>query len=314
MKKALPILCIALLSAVPARAQIMAQSTRFAAPGESEQKKDQAEPQAQTGANLLSQASVNAGSTSPEVGLQVGDLYMTSRWRLYIRTTLPIKATDKSSAASKPSDHVISALFDEYGGLLNSTVGYYRCLVPWRGEKDKDAHDVSCSDPKQPDHGLFLDSRLGLKFIDLPTVPESVAPTIADVSVTPFYTGVITLRFVAPLYSDPDLATEHLAGGLTMNVSYVLNRVADRTLSDLFKVPGSGLDAPLRTFNHNLTISVGINLGGVTYLSLSGTPWASDGRLAKRFAVSVNVARPTKDTQAVQTPEGATKRKTPSML
>jgi len=315
MKTLMATAAIASLVATSASAQIMTQSTRFAAPGESENKKTDASP---SGVNLLPQATVSAGSTAAEVGLQVGDLYLNSQWRLYIRTNLPLKtdttttnstpatqatggAAVSAGAVTKPSDHVVAALLDEYGGLLNSTVGTYRCLLKWASDTG------NCSDLQMPDHGLFFDGRLGMKFIDLPAAANVTAPTIAGVSVTPFYTGVLTLRLIAPLFDDT--ATTHLVGGLTLNASYVVSRVADSTLSDLFKSPGVNQQAPMDLTNQSIGLSVGINLGGVTYLSMSGTPWASDGRLGKRFVVALNIARPTKDAKPA-----ASGTKAPSML
>ena len=78
---------------------------------------------------------------------------------------------------------------------------------------------------------------------------------------------------------------------------------------DLFKEAEAGGPTPLNTFNHNVTVSVGVNLSGVTYLSFSGTPWASDQRLARRFVVGLNIARPTRQSE---TKNGQTK--TPSLL
>lgn len=139
-----------------------------------------------------------------------------------------------------------------------------------------------------------------MRFLDLPAADGVEGPSIGDTKVTPFYTGVASLKFIAPLFDDPDGADEsdsdHLVGGLTFALSYVVNHVADATLSQFFETPASGQPL-LKKTTHNLSVDVGVQLGGITSLTLSATPWSSDSRLGKRFAVALNLVRPTRAPQ-----------------
>lgn len=117
---------------------------------------------------LLTQADVTVENNASQVGLQAVDLFINKAMRLYLRTTLPIAQsaagsqsapgqTGGSSQVPKLSDAAVSGLLDPYGGVLNLTGGYWRQIAYGH---DSQGHRLETD-------GLFLDTRFGLKLINL---------------------------------------------------------------------------------------------------------------------------------------------------
>jgi hypothetical protein len=245
-------------------------------------------------AEFIPSAGVSAGTVAPEVALQAAEFYFTNRWRLYIRSTLPTTSdegedteeeADDSAApgeaeeaepAAAVDEAVKSALLDPAGGLLNLSTGYFRKLPsPFLFGEANDA-----------EHGLFLDVRGGLRFIELPE--QTLKLKDGTGSFTPFYSGSVGVRLILPVFSDPRLS-EH-AGGVEGHVGYLVNRVADTSASALF-TGIDGADPVLKKTTHSIYASAAISLTKVANIAVSGTVWANT-KFDRRVVVTLNLVKP----------------------
>ena len=227
---------------------------------------------AQSGVALLSQADVTVDSETTEVGLQAMDLFFSKDWRLYVRSTLPIPEGDKDTVASDTDSTLpssaVSALIDPYGGVLNLAAG---ALTKIR---------VSGESQDDPDHGLFVDARFGLKFVNLPGQSER-APSVLNTSVTPFYSAALMLKLIQRVFPKAD--SKDVAGGFEFGIGGVLNVAADESSSKAFA--GNLLDKTTTAVRCDLALS----LTSVAAIGISWTPWSSNDGFGKRFIMGLKL-------------------------
>lgn len=243
-------------------------------------------------ANFIPSAGVSAGTIAPEVTLQAAEFFFTNRWRLYVRSTLPTTGDDEESdaaddaggdgeaddaeAAAAVDESVKSALLDPVGGLLNISTGYFRKLPsPFLFGEANDA-----------EHGLFLDARGGLRFVELPE--ETLKLKEGTGTFTPFYFASVGVRLILPVFTDGSL-TEH-AGGVEGHVGYMINRVADASASRLFSGIDGG-DPVLNKTTHTVYASVAMSLTKLANIAVSGTVWANT-KFDRRVVVTLNLVKP----------------------
>jgi hypothetical protein len=148
--------------------------------------------------------------------------------------------------------------------------------------------DATAANKLQDDHGLFLDVRGGLKFLELP-VPGESNPEIAGSKVNVFYSGIAGLKFITPLYNaepsnDPAVDGAHRTGGLTLGAYYVHNYAADTSQSDVYATL-------LNRKTWAITGVVGWDLPNtsIAALTFSFTPKTSDTRMGKTFVFGVTL-------------------------
>lgn len=310
------------VAASAAQAQIVQSVNKFTTPGEPEQNNVTGAEAAKSdkGITLLSQAGAEAvDSETTQIGLQALDLWMSRKSRFYARLTLPIKekpaveeksedGADTTTEAPKLSDSIIKQLVDPFGGILNLSGGLFTRLgAPGPSAIETDADTLTNNEETkkklQPEHGLFLDVRGGFKFIDLPN-PGARAISIGDSKLNVFYTGIVGLKVIAPLYHSQAAAAVRtdtdLAGGLTLGAYFVANHAADKTQSDVFT-------DLLKRRTTAFTLVVGVNLPTMAALTFSATPWTNDSRMGKTFVFGFNVIRPKSETEEGRATETAKK-------
>src|SRR5262245_48488886 len=172
------------------------------------------------GVGLLSQADIEVDDETTQVGLQAMDLFFNKDWRLYVRSTLPIpqeeaadEAVPGAESTPKLTSSAISSLTDPYGGVLNLSTGTFlqipSFLTPGHGTASPD-----------PDHGLFLDARFGLKLVNLPDQADT-APSLLNTTVSPFYSAVVMFKIIRNVF--PNVDDKEAAGGFEFGVGGVLN-------------------------------------------------------------------------------------------
>lgn len=107
---------------------------------------------------------------------------------------------------------------------------------------------------------------------------------------------MVGVRLVLPLYKDPQLTAQHLAGGFALGLSATGNIAADPDASPLFS---EGTDAGSRLPKRigAVNVSMAISLPGIAYVSLTATPWTSADNFGKRFVLSFNLVRPKSEGQ-----------------
>ena len=245
-------------------------------------------------ADFIPSAGLSAGTIAPEVALQAAEFYFTNRWRLYIRSTIPTTADDEEAPEDDSGDGddaegegeaepaavvdeaVKSALLDPAGGLLNLSTGYFRKLPsPFLFGEANDA-----------EHGLFLDVRGGLRFIELPE--QTLKLKDGTGSFTPFYSASVGVRLILPVFADASLS-EH-AGGIEGHVGYLVNRVGDASASKLFSGI-DGADPVLKKTTHSIYASAAMSLTKVANIAVSGTVWANT-KFDRRVVVTLNLVKP----------------------
>ena len=272
---------------VPAQGREVPTKPRVGIAGEAQSPDDTGD----TGAEFLTQAALSAGSTTPEVALQAIDLFFSRHYRFYLRTTLPVTRSEErtdtaaESGSTQISDSLKSALLDEYGGLLYTAAGTYRKLFTgWRPYAEDE------------NHGVFLDARAGAKFVDVSQPAPDTSDDLSESRVAPFYTGMVGVRLVLPLYRDPQASAHHLAGGFSLGIAATGNIAADPDASPLF-----ASDTPeawrLPRRMGAVNVSMAISLPGLAYVSLTATPWTSADTFGKRFLLSFNLVRPRTEDQ-----------------
>ena len=236
-------------------------------------------------------------------------------------------ASSGSNAARQVSATAKQQLVDPYGGLFNLSGGaFYSLANPFASRKAKGdvkgyqtkasarqmfsllqsieesngnkgtGAEEAASELQDP-HGIFLDVRAGLKFIDLPA-PGDSSPTVGESKVAVFYSGIAGLKVIAPLYDarptgDGAVDSGHETGGLTLGGYFVYNFAADTSQSTAF------VDQ-LNRRTAAVTGVIGWNLPNtsIAALNFSFTPWTSDSRLGKTFVFGVALQSQTgKDTK-----------------
>ena len=236
------------------------------------------------GLALLSQADMLVDDKGAQVGLQALDLFFDKDWRLYVRSTLPIpdagNAGDESgggtgspvtpSAATTLPASAISALVDPYGGVLNLSTGTF-LQIPI-GKPPTEGRD--------PDHGLFVDARFGLKLLNLPDQSED-SPALLNTSVSPFYSGVLMLKIIKDVF--PSAEGKDAAGGFEFGIGGVVNVAADKNASKAFE---NGL---LKETTTALRCDLALSLKSVAAITVSWTPWSSNDAFGKRFVVGLKL-------------------------
>jgi len=218
---------------------------------------------------FLTQAGFEGATGTGHVTLDAATLYFKGgKSRLYVRSTLP---TTPAVAEEKDDDgldgQIKSALNDPYGGLLYLAAGG---MVPLN------------ADPADSSRGLFLDFRAGAKFVQL---PEKLSET--SYRVTPFLVWSGGLRLSEPLSYDADGLEP--AGRLDASVSFVVNRVLDRTVSALFTADDKG-NVALATATRSVNVALGLTIKENIGLVASGTAWSSS-HLDRRFVLGVTLLK-----------------------
>jgi hypothetical protein len=117
--------------------------------------------------------------------------------------------------------------------------------------------------------GLFLDSRFGLKFINLPDQTEDSAK-VGGTSVSPFAAASVALRFAHSVYNESYTKAEGLFEG---SVAVVTNVAADPSLSSAFK------DNLLSRRTWALSLSLAFQVSGNLAVTITGSPRSGNGSL-----------------------------------
>ncbi len=221
-------------------------------------------------------------------------------------------ASGGSTAAAQVSATPKQQLVDPYGGLFNLSGGVFYSLANPFASADVKKHStkvkareirslmtrVPKSAGKQPTekdkemdtlveqvqdpHGVFFDVRTGFKFIDLPA-PGDSSPTVGGTKVAVFYSGIVGVKVIAPLYdADPASPGTHQTGGLTLGGYFVYNFAADTSQSTAF---ADQLNRQTSAFTGNIGWSLPNT--SIAALTFSFTPWTSDSRLGKTFVFGV---------------------------
>jgi hypothetical protein len=149
--------------------------------------------------------------------------------------------------------------------------------------------DANVADPAktasdaQVQHGLFIDIRGGLKFIELPD-PGDSNPDVAGTRANVFYSGIVGVKSIAALYDDPTWTDAHRTGGLTVGLYFIYNFAADTTQSSVY---GTLLNKQTTAW----TAVVGWDLPStdVAALTFSLTPHTSDKRMGKTFTFGLTL-------------------------
>lgn len=256
-------------------------------------------------AHYLPAAGVGAGTTAPEVKIQIADLFFSNHWRLYLRSMLrpttpkPESENDNDDSEAsgddgageeaeetQPDDTVRSALLDPYGGMFYASTGYFRKLrTPFL---NGDANDA--------EHGLFVDGRVGLKVVELPE--ETLTLVDGKTAVTPFWTASGALRLILPVYKDNSRSTH--AGGVEFALTLATSRISNRSASALF-VSEDGEGPRIPPTVNTAHFSVGLALTELANIAVSGTLW-SNARFDRRFVVEVNLVRPKEEEKPTSPP------------
>ncbi len=254
------------MSVLPSRAfaQSGTQHALGVVPGKEEAKTES--PKA--GLGVLSQLDLNAGSKTAQAGIQALDLYMNNVVRMYTRLTLPLASSSAVSDKSVLPQVAVGSLLDPYGGVLNISAGAFKQLVNTVNHPDKD-------------HGLFIDGRLGLKFVELPGQSER-APSIAGATVSPFYSGAAMLKFIHQLYTDGGM--KDVAGGVEIGVGFVGNYSVDTSVSSAFG------DKLVNRWSGGMRVDVLINLPGIAGMNFSWNPNTfGSSAFGKNFLVGIKL-------------------------
>jgi len=251
---------------------------------------------------FLPGAGVTTGDEASDVSLKAAEFYFSNHWRLYVHSTVTVekaKAKDKdpdaeeAEAETEPdpdeiAESVKSALLNPYGSPLYLTAGYLRKIrTPFF---DGDANDA--------DHGLFFDSRLGLKFLTLPE--ESLELVENQTKSTAFYIGSAALRRRLPLYKEaPFVAGED---GVDVALTVAANRISNPGASKLFLPGEDGSDPLVPKLVYGAHLAIGISLPKMANVVISGTLW-SNTKFDRRFQVSINLQKSDTEVPQAKTPD-----------
>lgn len=234
---------------------------------------------------------VAAGSGAKQVATDPINYYFTNKWRLYVRSTLAFdepdddeKAEAEATAGAEPSiedlaESVKLALQDPYAGGLNISAGFLT-KVPFK-------FLVGAANDAQ--HGLFVDSRVGLRFVGLPEDKMSLTTANGkdgETKATPFYQASTALRLILPIFRE-DKGHDN-PGGVEIALTGALSRVAYQSASSLF-ASANGSDPLLETKMATLHLAMAFKLPGWASLNLSTTLWNSN-KFEKRYLVGVTIS------------------------
>jgi hypothetical protein len=263
----------------------IAQPTRgIAEAQETKKAEERTEATAGAGLAILSQADVLVDNKDAQVGLQALDLFFNKDWRLYVRSTLPVPDDDTAgsgdgsnddsntpAAVTKLTSSAIAALVDPYGGVLNLSTGSFHQIPIGR---------VPDGEERDPDHGLFVDARFGLKLVNLPDQAED-SPALLNTSVSPFYSGALMVKVVKDVYGSAD--GKESAGGFEFGIGGVIDIAADKSASKAFE---NGL---LEETTTAIRCDVALSLKSIAAITVSWTPWSSNETFGKRFVVGLKL-------------------------
>lgn len=230
---------------------------------------------------LLTQAGLNVADETSTVSLQALEYFTSTRTRFYLRSTLPI-TSGLPAARSKPTGALRAGILDPFGGLLNATLGTvrHRCepALPKPRQRTNTGQSPPCNPPKGAH--LTLDARAGIKLLEVPG-PVSDSSEELEYRPKPFFSGVAMVKALLPLRAAPNAADTvgHLTLGVGLNVTAA---GAKDYLASL-----AGVD---RT-TVNAAAYAAIDLPGVFYINIEGTPWSSNDVIGGRFVVSVNAMK-----------------------
>jgi hypothetical protein len=251
-------------------------------------------PKTDSKASLLNAFQViAAGSGAKQVSTDPINYYFTNKWRLYVRSTLafdePKEEEGESSGESATDDaepsvedlaeSVQLALQDPYAGGLNISAGFLT-KVPFK-------FLVGAANDAQ--HGLFLDSRVGLRFVGLPEDKMSLTTANGkdgETKATPFYQVSSALRLILPIFRE-DKGHDN-PGGVELALTGAWSRVAYESASSLFTA-ADGKDPLLKTSMATLHLAMSFKLPGWASLNLSTTLWNSN-KFEKRYLVGVTIS------------------------
>lgn len=238
---------------------------------------------------FLPGAGFTAAQDSTDVNLKAAEFFFSNHWRLYVHSTVTVEqAKDEEAEAAEPaeeinspdanevSETVKSALLNPYGSPLYLTTGYLRKIrTPFFDGDANDGH-----------HGLFLDSRVGLKFMPLPE--EGLELVEGKSTNTAFYVASAAVRLRLPLYKEaPFIAGED---GIDVAVTGVLNRISRRSASTLFVPAAEGEDPVIPPTLAAANLEIGVSLPKLANVVISGTLW-SNSKFDRRFQLSINLQK-----------------------
>jgi hypothetical protein len=193
---------------------------------------------------------------------------------------------------------------------LMVAAGVERLKAEGRNQAQTLRNDEAAKQLQDP-HGLFLDWRVGLKFINLPE-PGASNPDISGNKANVFYATALGLKYIAPLYDERPTGNAgaddlHRTGGLTLGGYIVLNYAADRTQSSVFKT------GALESSTWAATGVLGWDLPNtdVAALTFSFSPWTNNAQLGKTFVFGLTLKRKTEDkpdTEAKAAPASGQKK------
>ena len=248
---------------------------------------------------FLPGAGFTTGQDSTDVNLKAAEFFFSNHWRLYVHSTVTVEqtkdtedtqASDSVEQIAKPdvnaiSETVKSALLNPYGSPLYLTTGYLRKIrTPFFDGDANDGH-----------HGLFLDSRVGLKFMPLPE--EGLELVEGKSKNTAFYVASAALRLRLPLYKEaPFVAGED---GIDVALTGVLNRISRRSASTLF-ADGAGGDPLVPPTLAAANLEIGVSLPKLANVVISGTLW-SNSKFDRRFQLSINLQKSDTEVPTTQT-------------
>jgi hypothetical protein len=234
------------------------------------------DPANDSGLSLLSQADVAVESQTTQVGLQAMDLFFDKDWRLYVRSTLPVPDGNDETAAAESATALNastkSALVDPYGGVLNLSVGAFKHIPSVLTPRDGNGVD--------PDHGIFLDARFGLKLINLPDQTAD-SPALLNTTVSPFYSAAVMFKIVRSIFPSED--SREAAGGFEFGIGGIVNIAADKSASKAFS------DGRLETTTGAVRCDVALSLTSIAAINVSWTPWSNNDAFGKRFVIGLKL-------------------------
>jgi hypothetical protein len=233
----------------------------------------------------LPQAAVSVGSTKPVVQLQALELYFTpsiNAWRFEVSAMLPTSTTSTAvtgqaaggAAPSKPApnDYLKASLLDETGGLVNTSLRFYK-TQPIKG----------LTDPSDTTHGISTDLRTGVKFVDIPQDSNSNAAQSASsaLNVCPFWTTTAQIKMSLNLFEFGNDGKFSNAGGLVFALTGVSSYALDSTYVTRF-------NTTLKRSLLNANAAVAISLSKRFYIEAKGTFATNDDAIGKRLVFQLN--------------------------
>lgn len=210
---------------------------------------------------LLPQAGLNVAEGGATVSLQAFEFMISANTRFYLRSTLPVTSDAPQNPQTEPSEALRAGILDPFGGLLNASLGVYR-------ERGTSAR-------------VALDGRAGIKLLETPKPADEVEAGEVQYEPKPFFTSMAMLKADLPLWQQVNVGDP--AGTLTLAVSVNVTTAGSKDyLASLIDVDQT---------TANVTTHAAINLPGIFYITIDGTPWSSNAGIGKRFAFSVNAMR-----------------------